>query len=102
MRYYLVNIRFSNYLLMSSRYDLLRPVLDHLHHFISTHLFVSNCFIVVFLHDQVVHFELSGCPLHDLLLHSAFRDKPVHVDLLFLPDPMRSVDRLQIDLWIPV
>ena len=54
------------------------------------------------LHDQMVHFQLSCRPFDDLFFHSALGDQPVDNDLLFLADTMCTVDRLQVDLRVPV
>jgi hypothetical protein len=50
----------------------------------------------------VVHFELAGCSFHDFLLDRALSDQPVNDDLLLLADPVRAVDRLQVNLGVPV
>ena len=100
--YYLVDIGFSDYLLIGSRNYFLCPVLDHRHHFVATDFFVGHTFVVVLLHDQVVNFQLAGGSLYNFLFHGALSHEPVYINLLFLADPMRSVDCLQVHLWIPI
>ena len=54
------------------------------------------------LHDQVINFQFSCSPFHDLLLNRAFSDKSVDNYVSLLADSMSSVNSLQVHLRIPV
>lgn len=87
--------------------DLLCAELDHREHLMARYAIDVLRLLLLpvvsaLLHDQMVHFQLSGRPFDDLLFHSALGDQPVDNDLLFLAYTMRTVDRLQVDLRVPV
>ena len=54
------------------------------------------------LNHKCINIELLLCPFHDLLFHCFVAHKPVHVHGLCLPDTVRAVLRLQINLGVPV
>ena len=54
------------------------------------------------LHDQVVDAQLAGCSLNDLLFDAVCGDETINNDVTLLTNAVRSMDCLQIHLWVPV
>jgi len=58
--------------------------------------------VLTFLHDQVVDLKFSGCSLNNLFFNGALSNKSVNYYLLLLTYPVCSVNRLQVNLGVPV
>lgn len=76
---------------------------NHRDHFIAAHFVLAIISLKRTLcHDHVVDLKFAGSSLHDLFFYGLLSDKSINYHVFRLAYSVRSVNSLQIDLWVPV
>lgn len=87
--------------LVANLKDAISSIVDHVNH-----LFLLEPLIFwrhsALLDNQVVEFQLHSLAFNHFLLHRVGCDQPEDLHYLFLADTMRTIHRLQVNLWVPV
>jgi len=87
--------------LVANLEDAISSIVDHVNHFflLEPLIFWRHSAL---LDNQVVEFQLHSLAFNHFLLHRVGCDQPEDLHYFLLADTMRTIHRLQVNLWVPV